>query len=120
MVKEKRPNLVFLMETKLQALRVELLKSRLGFESVFVVDCVGRNVGLGLFWNDGFEVEIQNYSRRLINTVINNGDRIALESSRGFIGTRKHTNERRHGIYYSILGTTYHHHGYVYEILMKY
>ena len=35
-----------------------------------MVDYVGRSEGLTLFWNDGFEVEIQNYSKRHINAVI--------------------------------------------------
>jgi hypothetical protein len=37
MVKEKRPNMVFLMETKLQAGRLDFLKTRLGFDGLFVV-----------------------------------------------------------------------------------
>jgi exonuclease III len=49
-VKEKRPNMVFLMETKLQAGRIEYLKSRLGFPCLFVVDSKGRSRGLALFW----------------------------------------------------------------------
>jgi hypothetical protein len=37
MVKEKHPNMVFLMETKLQAGRLDFLKTRLGFDGLFVV-----------------------------------------------------------------------------------
>jgi hypothetical protein len=37
MVKEKRPNMVFLMDTKLQAGRLDFLKTRLGFDGLFVV-----------------------------------------------------------------------------------
>jgi hypothetical protein len=40
MVNEKKPSLVFLMETKLRAHRVEVLKAKIGFDSVFTVDSV--------------------------------------------------------------------------------
>jgi hypothetical protein len=43
LVKEKFPKMVFLMETKLRAVRIETLKSRLGFDNVFVVDSKGRS-----------------------------------------------------------------------------
>jgi hypothetical protein len=39
----------------------------------FVVDCVGRSGGLALFWKLDIPVQIQNYSRRHINVVINSG-----------------------------------------------
>jgi hypothetical protein len=54
-VKEKRPSLVFLMETKLQANCLETIKVRAGFESVFVVDCVGRSGGLALMWRGSYQ-----------------------------------------------------------------
>jgi len=50
MVKDKCPNMVFLMETKLQSGRLEFLKSRLGFDGFFAVDSKGRSGGLALFW----------------------------------------------------------------------
>ena len=74
LVKEKQPKLVFLMETKLQARRVEELKSRLDFQSVFTVDCVGRSGGLAHFWASNISVEIQNYSRCHINATIKLAD----------------------------------------------
>ncbi|XP_059433934.1 uncharacterized protein LOC132167054 [Corylus avellana] len=86
LVKEKKPNLVFLMETKLMASRVERVKYKLGFSSVFVVDCVGRSGGLALFWNDNELVEIQNYSRRHINAKISGVDGIAQWILTGFYG----------------------------------
>jgi hypothetical protein len=67
LVKEKRPDMVFLMETKLQIARLESLKLKLGFDCVFVVDCKGRSGGLALFWKEELQVVIQNYSMRHIN-----------------------------------------------------
>jgi exonuclease III len=54
MVKEKRPDMVFLMETKQKTARMESLKFKLGYDCVFVVDCVGRSGGLALFWKEDF------------------------------------------------------------------
>jgi exonuclease III len=57
MVKEKKPNLVFLMETKLRQKQMESIRVKLGFKNVFVVDCIGKGGGLALFWGAGCEVE---------------------------------------------------------------
>jgi hypothetical protein len=67
LVKEKKPKMVFLMETKLCAHRLETIRLRIGFDSVFVVDCVGKSEGLALLWKSEIKVEIQNYSRRHVN-----------------------------------------------------
>jgi len=47
-VKYKRLNILFLMETKLQRDKMSYLRGKLGFDSLFVVDCVGRSGGLAL------------------------------------------------------------------------
>jgi hypothetical protein len=52
---------------------VELIRIKLGFDNLFVVDCVGRSGGLALFWKSDTPVQIQNYRRRHINVVINSG-----------------------------------------------
>jgi hypothetical protein len=62
MVKDKRPNLVFLMETKLHNKNLDYLRIRLKFDHWFMVDSVGRSGGLILMWNDDIMVTIQNYS----------------------------------------------------------
>lgn len=49
---------VFLMETKLRRSKMEAIKSRLGFEGLFVVDCHGRSGGLALMWNREAHVSI--------------------------------------------------------------
>jgi exonuclease III len=70
LVEEKRPKLIFLMETKLQSHRVEGIKLRVGFHNVFVVDSVGKSGGLALMWSDNIQVDIQNYSPRHINSMV--------------------------------------------------
>jgi exonuclease III len=70
LVKEKRPSLVFLMETKSQSIRLEKVRVRIGFDNVFVVNSVGKSGGLALLWRNDICVEIQNYSRHHINAVV--------------------------------------------------
>lgn len=70
LVKEKKPKMVFLMETKLVAHRMETVKAKVGFENLFVVDSVGRSGVLVLLWSADIRVDIQNFSRRHINADI--------------------------------------------------
>jgi exonuclease III len=53
MVKDKKPKIVFLMETKARAKRMERVRSQLGFEHMLVVDCVGKSGGFGLIMDNG-------------------------------------------------------------------
>jgi exonuclease III len=77
-VKENNPNILFLMETKCKQSRLEYLRVKLGYGGLFVVDSVGRSGGLALFWRDDVQLEIQNFSRRHINSIITqvDGDRV--------------------------------------------
>jgi hypothetical protein len=70
LVKEKKPKLVFVMETKLSARRMENIRIRIGYNNMFVVDSIGRSGGLALFWNKEVDVEIKNYSQRHINAEV--------------------------------------------------
>jgi exonuclease III len=70
MVKEKKPNLVFIVETKMHHHRLDFLKNKLGMENLFGVDSVGKGGGLCLLWRNGVEVNIQNYSRHHINAIV--------------------------------------------------
>jgi len=70
MVREKRPHLVFLMETKMTQRKAEVVQIKLGFENYFLVDCIGKSGGLMLLWKNSIMVEIQNFSRRQINAVV--------------------------------------------------
>ena len=48
-VKQEGPALLFVMETKIRAKRVENLKLTLGFAGCFVVDSDSMSGGVGLF-----------------------------------------------------------------------
>jgi exonuclease III len=58
MVKEKKPTLLFLMETKSRQRTMEGLRVKLGFAGFFIVDPVGRSGGLALLWSDENELRI--------------------------------------------------------------
>jgi hypothetical protein len=70
LVKEKRPTILFLMETKCRKDKMEALRVRLEFEGLFVVDAVGRSGGLALLWKESSVVEIQNYTCMHINAIV--------------------------------------------------
>jgi hypothetical protein len=46
--------MVFLMETMQKTAPLESLKFKLGYDCLFVVDCVCRSGGLALFWKEDF------------------------------------------------------------------
>jgi exonuclease III len=70
MVRTKKPNLVFLIETKLNSKKMEAIRIKLGFDAIFMVDSISKSGGLALMWNLDNVVQIQNYSRWNINVVI--------------------------------------------------
>ena len=70
MVKEKRPVLVFLVETKLCNKKAEFFRIKSNFDYMSMVDSVGRSGGLILLWNAQTNVVIHNYSRCHINAIV--------------------------------------------------
>jgi exonuclease III len=70
MVKEKRPNFVFLMETKIRNPRLQKLRVSIGFEGLLTVEPVGKSGGLAILWRDNREVMIHNFSQRHISAKI--------------------------------------------------
>lgn len=59
---DKRPDVLFLMETKFRRDKMSILRFKMGFDNLFVVDCMGCSGGLALLWNEDVNLEIQNYS----------------------------------------------------------
>jgi hypothetical protein len=70
-VKEKCPELVFLMETKLRSNKMTTIKQNFRFKNMLVVDSISRSEGLMLLWKDEAGIEIQNYSQCNINAIVN-------------------------------------------------
>jgi hypothetical protein len=61
-VKQEGPALLFVMETKVRAKRVENLRCSLGFAGCYAVDSDGLSGGIELFWSSEVVVEIKNHS----------------------------------------------------------
>jgi exonuclease III len=70
LVKQKRPAMVYLMETKLRSSKMEMIRYKLGFNNMFVVDCVGRSGGMALFWGEEVTVTVKNFSQCHINGLV--------------------------------------------------
>ncbi|XP_062171134.1 uncharacterized protein LOC133876926 [Alnus glutinosa] len=94
LVKEKNPSFVFLMETFCSKSYMEKIRCRLGFESLFVVDPVGRSGGLALFWRNSTGLKIYNYSRYHIQAIVKNNEGRDFWKLMGFYG---HPNRARRG-----------------------
>ena len=58
LTKEKKPTILFLMETKCRRHKMEYLWVKMGFDCMFVVDPIGRSGGLALCRNDADSLEI--------------------------------------------------------------
>lgn len=100
MVKEKKPNIVFLMETKCRNAKMEGIRVKLDFVGLFVVDPIGRSGGLALLWKEKNVLDIQNYFRWHINAVVANVEGsfmevfkvlwpTGLDEEKGVVGTLK-------------------------------
>lgn len=69
LVKDKCPHLVFLMETKCNKARIEIIKRVINFDNCLVVDSVGRSGGLAMMWKSTIDVQVQSYSQWHISLV---------------------------------------------------
>ncbi|XP_042954649.1 uncharacterized protein LOC122291063 [Carya illinoinensis] len=70
LIKEKKPDLVFLMETKLSYTKASRISKRFRFQGSVVVEAVGRGGGLMLMWKEESLAELINYSQHHINVSI--------------------------------------------------
>ena len=75
MIKDKRPNILFLMETKCNKGKMEKVRVKLGYEGLFTMDSVALSGGLALLWKENQGMEIQNFSWCHINGLITHSER---------------------------------------------
>ncbi|XP_062103947.1 uncharacterized protein LOC133815077 [Humulus lupulus] len=75
LVAQKKPNFLFLCETKCQKQRLEWVGHQLGFEGIICVEAQGRSGGLGLLWKHAEEGFLLGYSSNHIDLeVIKEGE----------------------------------------------
>ncbi|XP_057790784.1 uncharacterized protein LOC131007889 [Salvia miltiorrhiza] len=76
LIKQKKPELVFIMESKLMETEWTPILQKSGFENLFVIDCDnddgGRKGGLGLLWTSELQVTIKTSSRHHILASVDN------------------------------------------------
>ena len=58
------------METKSRQHKMEVIRVKLGFDGLFVVDPAGWSGGLALLWRDADDLQIQNFTLRHINAKV--------------------------------------------------
>ncbi|XP_060967984.1 uncharacterized protein LOC133035777 [Cannabis sativa] len=76
LVKNHRPNVLFLMETRLKALFVDKFRQTLGFVSGFEVPRQYFGGGLLLLWGDDVNINVLNSSSNHIDCIVNINDNI--------------------------------------------
>ena len=69
-VKQECPIVLFMMETKIKAKRVEELQTVLGFAGCYAVDSDGLSGGVGLFWSSNVDVDLKNYGQSHIDVMV--------------------------------------------------
>ena len=73
LVSSKDPKLVFLMETKVEKPTMERMGRKMSFNNIFVVPQLNRTGGLALLWRDDLSVDVQTYSDRHIDAIVDHG-----------------------------------------------
>ncbi|KAK2664364.1 hypothetical protein Ddye_002938 [Dipteronia dyeriana] len=62
-MQETKPEVMFLIETRCDHVKLENWRIKLGFACKLVVDSVGKSGGLCLFWSSDLHVELLTYSQ---------------------------------------------------------
>ncbi|KAJ0097106.1 hypothetical protein Patl1_28744 [Pistacia atlantica] len=70
-VKTKCPDFVFLMETKCNRNKLEIIRNKIGFSCSFVVDSRRASGGIAMLWKDDKEVDLVSYTQHHISFIVN-------------------------------------------------
>ena len=70
LVREKAPNILFLMETKQTVEEMRWVQGELHYDSMLAVSRLGRRGGLAMLWNNDVDLHIQTYTENHIDTFI--------------------------------------------------
>mgnify|MGYP000877980489 CR=1 FL=1 len=73
-VKNFAPIVLCIVETQIEKSRVERLAASVGFDNGYAISSVGRNGGIGLFWNNEIDIEILGYSDYHLDCGVREGD----------------------------------------------
>ncbi|XP_019167308.1 PREDICTED: uncharacterized protein LOC109163041 [Ipomoea nil] len=70
MVSKKKPDFVFLMETKVARIHAERVRVKIGYEGLFYVNNTGRSGGLALLWRKNNTARLLGYSKTHIDVEV--------------------------------------------------
>ncbi|XP_015384889.1 uncharacterized protein LOC107176616 [Citrus sinensis] len=74
LVRNKKPDFLFLMETLCSREKLESLKLNLGYVNLFTVNKVGRSGGLALNLKLAYKVQLLNFGRTFIDVQVENAE----------------------------------------------
>lgn len=70
LVRSYHPDIIFLYETLVVHKRIGEIKSILGYDCCFTVNCIERSKGLTLIWRKPFICSLLNFSQNFINVKV--------------------------------------------------
>ena len=70
LVREKVPNILFLMEKKQTVDKMKKIQADLHYDSMLVIPCVRKAGGLAMLWKDDVDLHVQTYSLNHIDARI--------------------------------------------------
>ncbi|CAN6715757.1 unnamed protein product [Malus baccata var. baccata] len=73
LIRNKRPSMIFLSETKMKDHRLDGVRRRMGFHYGVNVSPIGRAGGLSLWWDDSVEVQPLFSSKHIIDVILRKG-----------------------------------------------
>ncbi|MFQ6644919.1 hypothetical protein Gotur_019274, partial [Gossypium turneri] len=89
-----KPQLVFLIETKLDRNRMESVQKRCGFHNGLDISANGSRGGLNLAWNGNHLIQVYSYSNNHIDVEINEEDNSTKWRFTGFYGNPRQSNKQ--------------------------
>ncbi|XP_052299726.1 uncharacterized protein LOC127903104 [Citrus sinensis] len=73
-LQQDRPQLIFVRETKLEAVKIHEECKKLGFDECFTVSRNGKSEGIVIMWKSDINVHILSYSRHYIDVKVQSGN----------------------------------------------
>ena len=70
LVREKAPNVLFLMETKQTVEEMRWIQGELHYDSMLAIPCLERRGGLAMLWKNEVDLHIQTYTQNHIDALI--------------------------------------------------
>lgn len=70
-VRQERPDFIFLCETVGRKDRMEWIRGKIGYDGIFAVEPYGRSGGIALFWKDMNQAKLIGFSKNHIDVEVN-------------------------------------------------